>query len=190
MSVETLITAREFAEMNLDDPCELVRGEIVPFNRPGIPHGIVCGSIAFKIETWRRNGHAGRGVCNNSCLLVAQQPDTVRGPDVMWISGETLKKHGIPKTYTEVPPTLAVEVHSPSDRWGEVLDKVGEYLGSGVKEVWVASLEKRTIHRFQQDSEPEILTSSDILRSPHLPGFEVNVDNIFAEVKLSEDELK
>ncbi len=36
-----------------------------------------------------------------------------------------------------VPPDLAVEVISPTDKWSVIIEKVGEYQEAGVKLVWL-----------------------------------------------------
>jgi Uma2 family endonuclease len=41
-------------------------------------------------------------------------------------------------------PDLAVEVLSPGDRYGDVLEKVREYLDNGTRLVWVIDPGKRT----------------------------------------------
>lgn len=73
---------------------------------------------------------------------------------------------------TTAPPDLAVEVLSPDDRPRYVLDKLGEYLGAGVRLVWVIDPGARvaTVYRSLTDvrrlEEHEALDGEDVV-----PGF-------------------
>jgi Uma2 family endonuclease len=61
----------------------------------------------------------------------------VRSPDVSFVRSGRFPEGKIPEGFCDVVPDLAVEVMSPEDRSRDILDKVGEYLESGVALVWV-----------------------------------------------------
>lgn len=69
-----------------------------------------------------------------------------------------------------MPPDLAVEVLSPSDRPRQLLDKIGEYLQAGVRLVWVIDpgLERAAIHRSLTDvrevGPSGVLDGEDVLQ--------------------------
>jgi Uma2 family endonuclease len=73
----------------------------------------------------------------------------VRSPDVSFVSAARLPAGDLPAGFAEFAPDLAVEVLSPEDREREVLEKVGEYLGGGVRLVWVIDPEKGTAAVFR-----------------------------------------
>ncbi|MBY0231007.1 MAG: Uma2 family endonuclease, partial [Gemmataceae bacterium] len=78
-------------------------------------------------------------------------------------------------------PDLVGEVKSPSDRWGEVFAKIGEYLEAGVRVVVVADAESMTVSLYRQWAVQEILREGDTLTIPDvLPGFSVPVARLFA----------
>jgi len=67
---------------------------------------------------------------------IERDPDTVRAPDVAFVVRERLA-HIPDEGYAELAPDWVAEILSPSDRPGEVLEKVGQWLGAGVRVVWV-----------------------------------------------------
>ena len=54
-------------------------------------------------------------------------------PVSRFVSSSRQPLPGLPVGFAEFAPDLAVEVLSPEDREREILDKVGEYLGAGVR---------------------------------------------------------
>ena len=148
-----LMTADEFYEFvsrpeNEGKYFELVRGEVVEMSRPGGLHCLVCGNITFLLAGYVRQRGEGTVMCNDPGILLEQDPDTVRGPDVAYFASSTDYEEVNPK-WIEETPTLAVEVLSPNDKPGKVNRKVAEYLASGVLMVSVVDPEERdvTVHR-------------------------------------------
>jgi Uma2 family endonuclease len=71
-----------------------------------------------------------------------------------------------------VPPDLAVEVLSPDDRPRAILDKVGEYLESGVRLVWVIDPSARTATVYRSLNDVRRLGPDNALDGfDVLPGF-------------------
>ena len=94
----------------------------------------------------------------------ADQPPPVRGRSTLWV--------GV--------PILAVEVISPSDEEEEVSEKVLEYLGAGVAQIWLVRpiLETVTVHR--PGAPPAIYSGDQTLPGgPELPGFGVRTGDLF-----------
>ena len=70
-------------------------------------------------------------------------PDTVRAPDVAWISAGRIPEGTT--GYPNLAPDLAVEVKSPSNSHVEMRRKAEMWLSFGTRQVWVADPE--THHR-------------------------------------------
>jgi Uma2 family endonuclease len=174
------ITARQFAAMSSDVPSELVRGEVVEMPRPGMKHGVVCGNAYDPIKSWARSGNRGLVAINDTGILTERDPDTVRGPDVLFISRERWPHDQAPEGFLEVAPDLAVEVLSHFDVWKDVLQKISEYFDAGVREVWVADPELKNVQVFRPDAPPRTVRSADALESADvLPGFSCHVADLF-----------
>ena len=67
-----------------------------------------------------------------------------------------------------LPPDLVIELRSPSDRWSEMMEKVGEYLQACVLVVVVLDPATRSVHIFEADKAPRMLGPDDTLTFPEL----------------------
>lgn len=175
-----LITAERFAKMQFELPVELVRGEVVEMPRPEGRHGLVCGKVGFPLMAWTQNGERGEVLFNDAGVVTQRKPDTVRGPDLMFIPRDRLPEGGMPAGVVKLLPSLIVEVRSPSDRWKNLYEKINEYFERGVSEIWVVDYVKRRVHIFRADDDPVILTENDTLTSESvLPGFTCKIREFF-----------
>ena len=66
-------------------------------------------------------------------VLLETDPDTVREPDIAYVSAERLPLDADVDGYCPVPPDLVVEIKSPSDSEREVDDKAAMWLSFGVR---------------------------------------------------------
>jgi Uma2 family endonuclease len=82
--------------------------------------------------------------------------------------------------YGEVPPLLAVEVLSPSDRLSGIISKVNDYLQSGVTLVWVVDPQNRDVTVFRPGKPAyTVVTSQELTGMEVLPDFHCRVANFF-----------
>lgn len=77
-----------------------------------------------------------------------------------------------------VPPTIAVEIFSPSQTLEEMTTKVDKLLNAGVPSVWLVIPGVQVITIYQKGSHLMSATSG-ILTDP-VTGISVNVDEVFA----------
>jgi len=180
------ITAEEFCDFvhrpeNAGRYFELDEGEMVELPSPMPPHGLICGNVTGIL--WNYTRQAGRGyvLSNDTGVILARDPDTVRGPDVMVYDDEkTYDEMLAERSYPEVPPLLAVEVLSPSDRIAQVTRKVNQYLHAGVKLVWVLDPVTRDAMAYRPDTEADVLGPEGTLDGRDvLPGLSVKVAELF-----------
>ena len=64
-------------------------------------------------------------------------PETVRNPDVAFITGDHLKHIDPDRSPVEGAPALAIEVISPGNFAQDVARKVRQYLTAGCRAVWL-----------------------------------------------------
>jgi Uma2 family endonuclease len=179
-----LMTAEEFCQWvqrpeNANRWFELVRGEVIELPAPTKPHGVVSCNVGYVLTVYVRRRGYGYVASNDSGVILARGPDTVRGQDVALYedAGAFAELH--PK-YGEVAPRLAVEVLSPNDRANRVLGKVTEYLTSGVGLVWVIDPEDLTVAVYRADKGPYILRADQELTGEDvLPDFRCPVSEFF-----------
>jgi len=167
------MTAEELLRLNLPDKrTELVRGVLVVREPAGYQHGDVAMRLAAAIFTHVQARGLGRVFAAETGFTLARKPDTVRAPDVAFISTARLPDPP-PRGFAELAPDLAVEVLSPDDRPGEVLAKVADWLNAGARLVWVVDPVRVLARVYRADGSESILDDADALRGEDvLPGFE------------------
>jgi Uma2 family endonuclease len=177
-----LLTAEEFMDADFGEGTfELVRGEVVQMP-PSMPeHGVVCNNVAAILWHYGRQSGHGYSLSNDSAVVTERGPDTVRGADVCFYSHAHWPRSQVGTKLPPVPPDLVVEVYSPSNRPGETLDKVGEYLGAGVLLVWVVYPKSRSVAVYRSlDEPPQVLEEGAVIENvPELPGFRCPVADFF-----------
>ena len=171
-----LMTAEQFGKrQDSDYPEELVRGRIVAMPQPDRRHGYVCGRSVIVFGGFVEGHDLGRVLSNDSGVITERDPDTVRGADVAYYSFARLPRGTLAAGLGPEVPELVVEVCSENDRWRDILEKVSEYLRSGVLAVVVLdpSLGWRTfsaqmrrrggLGRRKNWSSPEFWTTSEFV---------------------------
>lgn len=177
---KTLITAEQFAEMSFPDVrTELVDGEIVQMSLPGFEHGDIASNIHYAVRQFLTGRSLGKVVFETGFVL-KRSPDSVRGPDVAFISQKNLEAYGPTRKFWPVAPDLAVEVLSPEDRPSEVLRKVGEYLEAGTRMVWVVDPRSQEVSSYRSLNQVRIYAAGEQISGEDvLPGLSINVSEIF-----------
>ncbi|MFW5692848.1 MAG: Uma2 family endonuclease [Thermoguttaceae bacterium] len=174
-TAETLLAARDL------DRCELLRGELVMMSPAGSEHGFIVANITAPLATFVKQNGLGAVFGAETGFQIGHNPDTVRAPDVAFVSAERIG--GRPgKGFFQGAPDLAVEVVSPRDRAGEVLAKVGDWLDAGCRAVWVVDPESRTVLRYRGRSDVCSLGSDATLDAGNVvPGFQMRVAEVFGD---------
>ena len=182
MAVPHLVTAEELERMGEDAPYELVRGELVPVSPPGGEHGELAVRLAFALENFVRPRRLGT-VYVETGFILSRRPDTVRGPDVAFVTRERRASlGGRIRGYIPGAPDLAVEIRSPDNTAAELSAKAADYLRAGTRLVWVVDPAAQTVqvHRL---GEPASITraGASLDGKDLLPGFALPLNELFAE---------
>jgi Uma2 family endonuclease len=177
---EKLLTADDLFRMEDDGWfTELEAGRLVREPIPGPEHGRLMVEISSLLAGHVRPRQLGV-VFAHSGYKLKSKPDTVRGPDVSFVSAERIPATGVPQEFLELSPDLAVEIVSPSNTAREVMRKVLEYLTAGSQVVWVADPHSRTVTVYPGREGIRILEGQDELDGgPVLPDFRVSVEELF-----------
>jgi Uma2 family endonuclease len=158
---------------------ELERGEVVEVPRPGERHGFVCLNVGGILRNYTFQRRKGYVLGNDTGVILERDPDTVRGPDVV-LYDQVRRYDDLSAGYCEHPPTLAVEVLSPSDRWGKVTRRISQFLGQGIAVVWVVDPEGRSVTVHRPNQLPQVVEGEDELTGdPEMPGFRCRVADLF-----------
>lgn len=179
------MTANELLTYDAKDHrTELVRGRLVVRDFTGGPHaGLLADLTAIVVSHVRSlQPSPGRVLVGDPGFWIARDPDTVRAPDLAFISYDRLPGGAVPPGLLEGAPNLAVEIRSPSDRTGAVLEKIGQWLNAGVTIVWVIDPQRRTAQQFAADGTITLLGEQDTLYgAPVLEGLCVPLPAVWGD---------
>lgn len=161
------------------DRDELFQGSVVAEPRPSLDHGRVAGRLAATLGEWIYDHHLGELVLESGFVL-HRAPDTVRGPDVAFVSRGRLAEHRGAGPFFEGAPDLTVEVLSPWNSRREMDEKATEYLEAGARLVWIVDPARRRVTIHRPEREPHHLGPGDCVDGGDvLPGFVLPVEGVF-----------
>lgn len=152
-----------------DGKYELVDGELRHMSPAGGRHGAVVLGLAARIYGFVSQGRLGYVFDGQTGFRL---PDgNLRSPDISFVASERLPE-GVPQGFLHTAPDLAVEVLSPTDRAGDTAHKVAEYLGVGVRLLWVIDPESSSVVVYRPGALPRTVRVPGALDGEDvLPGF-------------------
>ena len=175
-----LVTADELERMPEDDfRYELVRGRLTRMSPVAPPHGRATAVLTARLWNHVTDRSLGE-VWNEVGFRLAHDPDTVRAPDIAFVSAERLPQRDARGFYRGAPD-VAIEVLSPDDRPADMREKVQDYLAVGTRAVVVVDPHNRraTVHR--PGAPATILTIDDTLDlHPIVPDWRLKLAELFA----------
>ncbi len=173
--MQRTLTVAEFLALPEAKPgCEFIRGEVVQKPMTNSDHIRLVLRLAAIFDRYceERGGVAGP---EGTTYFADPSDDRVLLPDLAyWAPARPTGD------YPMTPPTLAVEVRSPSQTMAEQREKCSYYRAHGVDVAWLIDPGTRTIEVFEGTGAAAVAHAGDVLRSPHLPGLEIAVDQVFA----------
>jgi Uma2 family endonuclease len=176
---ESLISGEELLRRPDLGPCELVNGRVIPLPPTEPTHGTIEGNIGSELRAWARPMGKGKVSFGDAGIYIRRNPDTVRAPDVFFVSSERYALYG-GSGYLNVAPELVVEVLSPSDCWSDVMDKIEDYFSAGINRVWVADPKLRRTSTYRSPTEVQHFHEGETLTDEELlPGFSLDVSEVF-----------
>ena len=177
-----LVTAEALEQMaTVDAHVELVQGEVIVMSPAGAEHGEIALSIGSLLREFLRSHRLGKAYAAETGFILSRNPDTVRAPDLAFVTAERAARQIRREGFFEGAPDLAVEIVSPGDADEEVRAKIWEYFQAGTRLVWIVHPRTQTITVYRSIDNLRILTRDDILTGEDVvPGFSVAVAEVFA----------
>jgi Uma2 family endonuclease len=158
----------------------LVRGEVMEALPPGGRQGVMASELTTRLRLWAKSGPGGC-VGVESGFMLTRDPDTVRGPEVLYVRAERMPHPGIPESYWEQPPDLAVEIVSPNASANAVHEQVRDYRAAGTSLVWVISPRTQKVVVHTPDGLARTYSRQDTLtHETILPEFTCVIAELFA----------
>lgn len=159
---------------------ELSEGALIMPPHPTETHQRVLDVLYAAMRAFVREHDL--GVMRFAPLPVRLWPGKVREPDILFVSRAHADRIG-EQFYG--PPDLVVEILSPGTRRTDRGVKMLEYARAGVDEYWLVDPDAHTIVIYTLDEQVYTLLgqfgAGQVTRSQALSGFEVSVDEVFAE---------
>ncbi|MGH2535330.1 MAG: Uma2 family endonuclease [Thermomicrobiales bacterium] len=162
---------------------ELVRGELREVSPAGGDASMTAGVIYVALFPFVTSRGLGYLTTADGGYFLSGNPDTLVAPDVGFIRSARVPVDYDRTSFIPVPPDLAVEVLSPTDRPRDVAEKIALYLEAGVSFVWIVDSRKKTVTVHRSGREPRQLGVGDELDGEDiLPGFRLVVAAVFSNV--------
>jgi Uma2 family endonuclease len=117
--------------------------------------------------------------CFASNVVFTMASGNWRMPDASLVRKERFPGGTMPLDKADFAPDVAFEIHSPSDRPGQIQAKRKEYQESGVIQVWI-DLEKRLVELIYPDRPPQYFQEDQPLIIDTLPGFFLDLTTLYS----------
>ena len=173
------MTAEELERLDIPGKVtELIRGHLIVREPRGTSHGRIAATLCMLLGNFVRRENLGAVFAQDTGFKIESDPDTVRAPDVAYLSTGRLGAVGR-RGYAAVAPDLAAEVVSPDDRASELLSKVAAWLRAGSRLVWVVDPDREEVRVYRPDGSVRIVPGDGSLDGEDvLPGFACSVREI------------
>ena len=159
---------------------ELIRGVLCKTVSAGMEHSFIAGNILSAFHGHVRPRRLGRVGGTDGGVLIQRSPDTVREPDIFFVSAEKLPLDIRVQGYLEVVPELVVEIVSPSDAERDVREKIAMWLDHGVSMALEVRPSERAVTVHRPGAPALTLNGDDVLDCGDvLPGFSLPLSEIF-----------
>jgi Uma2 family endonuclease len=174
------LTAEEL--LHISDPAhrfELVRGRLVVREPAGFTHGRVGMAVAVELGQYVKRHRLGVVLAADTGYVLQRGPDTVRAPDVSFVSRGRIPDPE-PSSYAELAPDLAVEVLSPSNTQSEIAERIEDLFAAGTRLVWVLDPKTGVTRVHRADGTTDTLAADGVLDGEDVvPGFRCSLREIF-----------
>ena len=162
---------------------ELIDGELVAVNPTGEKHGRVVFKFILRLGSHVDANQLGTIVMPDAGVVVSEQRQTVRSPDVGFIRGDRLPANRNVWGFFRVVPDLVVEVRSPRDTRSDFMAKGTMWLEAGAALVWLVDPITETVTELGRKRAPRELGRDATLDGAEVvPGFRMPVSDLFSDV--------
>lgn len=162
---------------------ELVRGELRTMTPAGWEHGEITSVVDTSLRTHVTTHGLGRVGAGDIGFWITRNPDTLRAPDLAFISAARLPRSQRMPGFSDMPPDLVIEIVSPTDRYTDVAEKVAGWLEYGVRMVALIDPRRRLVSvqcpgkPLRELREDAVLEGQDVV-----PGWRLPIRDIFSVV--------
>jgi Uma2 family endonuclease len=171
ISASALVSVEEYLHSVYRPDCEFVDGCVEERNVGEIEHGFLQALLAQLFLNNRRIW----GTLAFTGTRLQIEPQRFRVPDVsVLVTGKPEERILIR------PPLIVIEILSPEDRLGRLQERIVDYLGFGVENIWIFDPERRMA--WSADRSGLHIPASGELTVPGTP-IRVVIHELFTELE-------
>jgi len=159
---------------------ELIDGQLAE-RKMGATSSYVATNLLILIGYFVRSNNLGL-VFQADCgyQIFAEDPSRVRFADGSFIRRGRLPGDRPPQGHCRAAPEIVIEAVSPDDTAYEIEDKIAQWLGAGVRLVWVIYPETHRVQVHRADGTVTKLQSEEqLVGEDVVPGFQCQVAEVF-----------
>jgi Uma2 family endonuclease len=188
MQLKNKLTLEEFLSLpETDTIYELVDGAALPKYKneqmsPKFFHGSTTGSLFILLSKWAQK--KGRVVIEWSVKLTKNKQDWIPVPDLTYVSYQRLPLDWLKDEPCPVIPELVIEIISPGQTFGDMIEKATYYLQAGISLVWIVDTVSQTITVFTSSSLPTTYRNQQIISHELLPDLQIIPEEVFKNAGL------
>jgi Uma2 family endonuclease len=182
------LTVEEFLALPENDTAyEFVNGEAVAKYKneqmsPKFFHSSTIGALFILLSAWAQE--QGRVVVEWGVKLTRNQENWISVPNLTYVSYNCLPADWLKDEACPVIPELVIEIISPGQTFGDMIDKATYYLQAGILLVWIVDTISQTITVFTLSSLPVTFRGNQIISQEILPRLEITPHTIFQRAGL------
>ncbi len=176
-----LMTADDLALLPRDGyRYELIRGELRRMSPTGYPHAFYLSRVTVPVALYVDAHGLGDVLVGDPGFVLESDPDTVLAPDIAFVRAAQVPPVMDEITYARLAPDLVIEVLSPSNRPGEIAEKIAIYHRAGVPVVWLFNPRRQRVLVHVAGEAPMVLNADETLDGGDvLPGFRLRLADVF-----------
>jgi Uma2 family endonuclease len=161
---------------------ELVAGELREMTPAGGEHGHITFELSLEIGFYVKKNGLGNLFAAETGFILRRDPDTVRAPDIAFMSKARAAFAVRERGFISSVPDLVVEVISPSDTKKEIEAKTEDWLHAGCRMVVLVNPRNHELKVYRGQNDMKTLGVNDVFDGADvLPGFQHPVKSIFGE---------
>jgi Uma2 family endonuclease len=179
-SINPVSAAQLLAMADDGNRYELIQGKLHMMSPAGGRHGAIAFELAFLLGQHVKANRLGVVFAAETGFRISTNPDTVRAPDVAFVTQARIDKVEDLDDYLNLAPDLVAEVVSPNDSASEVEAKAQMWLAAGTAMVLVVDPANESIRVYRTPQEIEVLRGNDQLAAdPVVREWILNVAEVF-----------
>lgn len=191
MGTKVALTLDEFLALpETEPPSEYIDGEVVQKVSPSWYHASLVRELVRLVGNYLDANPAEGRVVTELRHAVRGAAPRVYVPDI-----GVLRVRNVPRDRqqrsrgpVEVPPDFAIEVLSPGDYPGRVLEKADFYMRAGTELLWIVDPELESVTVYKPGEAPAVVRAPRALdAAPVLPGLTIELSKLFAVLRQDED---